>query len=217
MKQINKLNNIAVKLIAGFTVVIILIIFLGTVSYNRSFSAMSKSYLQSMTSTVITTASYLELGMSQISAEAQKIVDNSEFYKYYRGAYRNDAPHEYMLWSTLYNTVQSSASASDFINTITVFGAYGEGLSSAGTLENGFINTFQAAVPEHTEEGVWMGAHEELDTKLNIDPDRYAASYVQSFVNFDGYVVIDINAKAITKVLNEIELDDGIISRIYCS
>ncbi len=56
-----------------------------------------------------------------------------------------------------------------------------------------------------------MGAHEELDTKLNIDPDRYAASYVQSFVNFDGYVVIDINAKAITKVLNEIELDDGII------
>ncbi len=34
---------------------------------------------------------------------------------------------------------------------------------------------------------------------------------MQSFVNFDGYVVIDINAKAITKVLNEIELDDGII------
>ena len=30
-------------------------------------------------------------------------------------------------------------------------------------------------------------------------------------MNFDGYVVIDINAKAITKVLNEIELDDGII------
>ena len=86
MKKINKLNNIAVKLIAGFMVVIILIILLGIISYNGSFSAMSKSYRQSMSSTVTTTASYLELGMSQTSAEAQKIVDNNEFYKYYRGA-----------------------------------------------------------------------------------------------------------------------------------
>lgn len=211
MKKINKLNNIAVKLIAGFMVVIILIILLGIISYNGSFSAMSKSYRQSMSSTVTTTASYLELGMSQTSAEAQKIVDNNEFYKYYRGAYRNDAPHEYMLWSSLYNMVQSAASASDFINTITVFGAYGEGLSSAGTLANGFLDTFQATISGNAEDGYWIGAHPELDTALKIDRSRYAASYVQSFVNFDGYVVIDINAKAITKVLTNIELDDGII------
>ena len=57
MKKINKLNNIAVKLIAGFMVVIILIILLGIISYNGSFSAMSKSYRQSMSSTVTTTAS----------------------------------------------------------------------------------------------------------------------------------------------------------------
>ena len=33
MKQLNKLNSIAVKLIAGFMVVIVLIITFGTVSY----------------------------------------------------------------------------------------------------------------------------------------------------------------------------------------
>lgn len=211
MKQLNKLNNIAVKLIAGFMIVIILIILLGTISYNSSSSAMTKSYKQNMAGTVNTTATYLELGMSQISAEAQKIIDDNDFYKYYRGAYKNDAPHEYMLWSSLYNTVQSAASSSEFINAITVFGSYGEGISSAGSLENGFFDTFQKTLPENTEDGIWIGSHEELDKKLNIDKSRYAASYVKSFVNFDGYVVIDINTKAITNVLKNLILDDGII------
>ena len=77
MKHINKLNNIAVKLISGFMIVIVLIILLGTISYNTSSSAMLKSYKQNMAGTVTTTATYLELGMSQITAEAEKIINNS--------------------------------------------------------------------------------------------------------------------------------------------
>lgn len=211
MKHLNKINNIAVKLISGFMVVIILIILLGTISYNSSSSAMSKSYKQNMAGTVNTTATYLELGMSQISAEAQKIIDNNDFYKYYRGAYKNDAPHEYMLWSSLYNTIQSAASSSEFINAITVFGSYGQGISSAGSLPNGFYSTFQNSFTGDAENGVWIGSHDELDQELNIDKSRYAASYVKSFINFDGYVVIDINTKAITNVLKNLVLDDGIM------
>lgn len=211
MKQINKLNNIAIKLISGFMVVIVLIILLGTVSYNTSSSAMLKSYKQNMAGTVNTTATYLELGMSQITAEAEKIINSGDFYKYYRGTYKNDAPHEYMLYSSLYNTVQSAASASEFISSISVFGSYGQGISSAGSLANGFYDTFKKSFTGDAENGVWIGSHEELDKELNLDRSRYAASFVQSFVNFDGYVVIDINAKAVTNVLKELVLDDGII------
>ncbi len=85
MKQLNKLNSIAVKLIAGFMVVIVLIITFGTVSYNSSSSATLKSHKQSMAGTINTTATYLELGMSQVSSEAQKIIENNDFYNYYRG------------------------------------------------------------------------------------------------------------------------------------
>lgn len=208
MKQLNKLNSIAVKLIAGFMVVIILIIALGMVSYNSSSSAMLDSYKQSMAGTVSTTATYLELGMSQVSAEAQKIIENSDFYNYYRGAYKNDRPHEYMLWSSLYNTVQSAASASDFIMAISVFGSYGDGISSAGKLEQGFYDTFKKSLSADAEDGLWLSSHDELDSQLNIDNSRYAVSYVKSFTNFDGYVVIDINAKAVTNVLANIELDE---------
>lgn len=211
MKHINKLNNIAIKLISGFMIVIVLIILLGTISYNTSSSAMLKSYKQNMAGTVTTTATYLELGMSQITAEAEKIINNSDFYKYYRGTYKNDAPHEYMLYRSLYNTVQSAASASEFISSISVFGSYGQGISSAGSLEGGFYDTFQKSFEGDAENGVWIGSHEELDEKLNLDKSRYAASFVQSFVNFDGYVVIDINTKAVTNVLKELVLDEGII------
>lgn len=211
MKQSNKLNSIAAKLTAGFMVVIILIIVLGTVSYNSSSSAMTRSYKQNMAGTVNTTAAYLELGMSQVQSEAKKIIDNSDFYNYYRGAYRNDHPHEYMLWSSLYNTVQTAASASEFIMAISVFGSYGDGISSAGTLENGFYDTFQNSFTEDAKNGVWISSHAELDSLLNIDSSRYATSYVQSFTNFDGYVVIDINAKSVTNVLKNLVLDDGII------
>lgn len=211
MNQINKFNSIAAKLILGFMVVIILIICLGTVCYNSSSSAMSQSYRKTMAGTVGTTATYLELGMSQVSAEAQKIIDDNDFYTYYRGTYKNDRPHDYMLWSSLYNTVQSSASASEFVNTITVVGSYGDGISSAGTLKNGFYDTFKKTLPDNLESGVWLGSHDELDKQLNLDKSRYAASYVQPFVNFDGYVIIDINTKAISNVLKNMELDEGII------
>lgn len=211
MHAMNKLNSIATKLIAGFMVVIILIILLGVISYNTSSSSMTKSYKQNMEGTISTTATYLELGMSQVSAEAQKMIDNNDFYKYYRGAYKNDAPHEYMLWSTLYNYVQSAAGSSDFINAITVFGTYGNGVSSAGSLDNSFYDTFHNALNNDAESGLWLGSHKELDSKLNIDSSKYAASYVQSFVNFDGYAVIDINTKAITNVLHNTNLDEGII------
>jgi len=211
MKQLNKLNSIAVKLIAGFMVVTALIIVLGVVSYNSSSSAMLGSYKQNMAGTVNTTATYLELGMSQVSAEAQKIVENSDFYNYYRGAYKNDKPREYMLWSSLYNTVQSAASASEFIMAISVFGSYGDSISSAGDIESGFYDAFKGSFEGSAEDGVWISSHEGLDSQLGIDKSRYAVSYVQSFVNFDGYVVIDINAKAVTNVLKNLEIDDNII------
>lgn len=70
MKQLNKLNSIAFKLISGFMVVVVLIIVLGAVFYNSSSSAMLKSYKQNMAGTVNATATYLNLGMSQIHAEA---------------------------------------------------------------------------------------------------------------------------------------------------
>ena len=208
MKQLNKLNSIAVRLISGFMVVIVLIIALGVVSYNSSSTAMTNSYKQNMAGTVNTTSTYLELGMSQVSAEAQKIIDNSDFYNYYRGAYENDRPHEYMLWSSLYNIVQSAASASEFIMAISVFGSYGDAISSAGDIEAGFYDTFKKSVPENAEDGIWISSHEELDKQLHIDKSRYAVSYVRSFTNFDGYVVIDINAKAVTNVLKNLELDE---------
>lgn len=212
MKQLNKLNSIAVKLIAGFMVVIVLIIAFGTVSYNSSSSAMLKSHKQSMAGTINTTATYLELGMSQVSSEAQKIIENNDFYNYYRGAYKNDKPREYMMWSSLYNTVQTAASASEFIMAISVFASYGDGISSAGELKNGFYNTFKESINGNTEDGLWISSHEELDSQLNIDKSKYAASFVQSFVNFDGYVVIDINAKAVTNVLKNLKLDEGSIT-----
>ncbi len=211
MKQFNKLNSIAFKMVSGFMVVIIFIIVLGAVSYNSSSSAMLDSYKKNMAGTVNTTATYLNLGMSQVSAEAQKIIENGDFYNYYRGAYKNDKPHEYMLWSSLYNTVQSAASASDFIMAISVIGSYGDGISSAGTLQQGFYESFKQSLNADATDGIWTSSHDELDGQLHINKEQYAASYVRSFTNFDGYVVVDINAKAVTNVLNDLELDDGTI------
>ncbi len=85
MKQEKKPKSIAFKLVSGFMVVIVLIIVLGIVSYNRSSRAMLESYEKNMTGTVNATATYLDLGMSQVRAEAQKIIDNNDFYNYYRG------------------------------------------------------------------------------------------------------------------------------------
>lgn len=52
------------------------------------------------------------------------------------------------MWSSLYNTIQTATSASDFIMAISVFASYGDGISSAGELKNGFYNTLKNQLME---------------------------------------------------------------------
>lgn len=48
---------------------------------------------------------------------------------------------------------------------ISIFGDYGDGISSAGTLKPGFYDTFHKAHGENAEDGVWISSHEELDSQ----------------------------------------------------
>ena len=52
MKQLNKLNSIAVRLISGFMVVIVLIIALGVVSYNSSSTFQEANFIVAMSAMV---------------------------------------------------------------------------------------------------------------------------------------------------------------------
>lgn len=206
-------HSIGTKMIAAFMVPVILIILLGIISYSQASKAITETYEENLTSNINTAASYICLGMQQIEEEAEQIVASNDFYKYYRGAYKNNHARDYMLWSSLYNSTVSTTGASDFINTITVIGSYGDAISSAGSLGDGFYDTFHESLTdsqkEKAQDGIWIGKHTTLDDKLLINPEKYAATYIRSFNNVNGYVILDINTAAILDVLNNLEMDDG--------
>lgn len=214
-KTLNILHSIGFKFVLCFVVSILFIILLGVLCYNGASNALRHTIETNTTDTIHTMASYFDLGLSSAQSEASKIIENENIYKYYRGAMKNRPPYEYMLYRTNFNTVTSAVKSNEFIAGITVLSSYGKGISSQGTVPEGYYQDFVASVGSADySKGKWVSSHSALDSALGMTQDKYAASLIQKFSVFDGYTIVDIDMKAIKNQLQALEIDEAQIAFI---
>ena len=113
-KQINKKNaidiknyvksglSIKIKLIGAFTIPVLLIILLGTISYNTATNAITSSYTESSVSTVKKTADYYTLMFSNIKSTASEFASSSDVKSYYSGSFSADPITEESRYSSIF-------------------------------------------------------------------------------------------------------------------
>lgn len=213
-------NQIAFKLNGIILIPVIFIIALGVISFLKSSGELKKSYEKSGMASLAMLGSYFDMGFESVSSMANQLITNESIKKYYSGTYQEDSIKELEQYKTIQNIVGSNAVNSSVVEDIFLFGNYGKGVSTRGTLPDNLYGSFQSS-----EEGeafistkarfLWSGYHRYFDELVKIEGKHYGTSlsyYLYSTSNKKiGLVVIDIKEDFFRNAMKNTEFGDGTV------
>lgn len=214
----NKKGNskIGYKLILAFCVPVILIVILGTVSYNLSVSSIKRQYEQSVMDTVSAMSLNCNLLCENVQNKAAEFASNEYIQAYYTKSYKADAAEAQSCYRSAQSVLTTVRGTSSYISNYAVFGENGNGITSSTS------NTSREAYEEYlaTDEGArfkstsgnesyWSGYHKYLDENVGSSEDRYAVAYMRTFAKGNGFISLDITTEAIEEVLTNIDNGEG--------
>lgn len=209
-----KNSKIGYKLILAFCVPVLLIVILGTVSYNLSVSSIKKQYEQSVMDTVSAMSLNCNLLCENVQNKAAEFASNEYIQEYYTKSYKADAAEAQSCYRSAQAVLTTVRGTSSYIANYAVFGENGNGITSTSG------NTSREAYAEYmaTDEGArfestsgnesyWSGYHTYLDENVGSSADKYAIAYTRTFAKGNGFISLDITTDAIEEVL--VNIDNG--------
>lgn len=215
-------SSIRSKLIGGFIIAIIPILFLGTFSYNSAYNSIKKMAEQTSIETMKQITTNIKNTIDTIGNVAFQLQMDNEIQEYV-GFKPEDAGDEFDTGRYLQDTrnlVESYSFATDAIESISLFIEGGKTIETGTyylkdpfeTIKNTEI--FKKA-SELNKKSFWVGNHHEIDAIRQADQKHnYAMSLVSLLSNLyddsgsKGLVVIDVRNQAIEDVLSSINLGD---------
>ena len=212
------LHGIRTKLILLFFVPILLIILLGILSYRKSSKGLIENYENAALSSMNTMGDYFELGFSNSVAKAKIVSTNQITNNYYAGIYQKDTLDESENFSEINRLVRTNVIVDEYIENISIFADYGQGICSNGKITSDCYERFDKSMElmgfmKNKIGEMWLGEHPVLDEIAKLKPEKYAISYVCTLqgVGTDpiGYVVLDVSKEFVVNKLNGMELATG--------
>lgn len=213
-------NQIAFKLNGIILIPVIFIIALGTVSFLKSSIELKKSYETSGMSSLTMLGSYFDMGYEAVSSMANQMITNESIKKYYSGAFQEDSGKELEQYKSIQNIVSSNTVDSSVVEDIFLFGDYGKGVSTRGTLPDNLYNSFKESEEGKAFIGAkaryqWSGYHNYLDELVKIEGKAYGTSlsyYLYSTSNKKvGLVVIDIREDFFLNAMKKTDFGEGAV------
>lgn len=216
--------SIRVKLVAAFLVIIIPIIALGLISYNKASNAVSSLAKNSTVQTMNKTNKYLNLILSNTESVSMQILSNNKIQEYL--SYSKDDNNNYDVIETrrdVDSILNGLVFNNKYISDILLIPANNTPLSSSNystyelTLDS--LKDSQILKQAEAADGrpIWLGEHDELDeyAAYKSKEKKYSISLVRILKNMSsGYstsalLVIDIKLDTIKDVLTDINLGNG--------
>lgn len=244
-KKPNKLpknpRGILTKMIIGFLIPILLIIFLGSISFRNASEALAANYKKSATETMDAIGLYFNLTLDNIAAKSQEIVNDSKVVTYYTKSNSMKENDNSVLYRDIKSYLVAAKSSVQGIDAIHIFGEgeaakVGESSNSAVSGKTETAYDYYAVKPHSTsgeldestyaefmasDEGKmwesnikkegWIGSHDFLDKKLGKDNSSYAVSYIRRLSKGNGFIVTDVKMSAIASILQDMNISEGSI------
>lgn len=213
-------NQIAFKLNGIILIPVIFIISLGIISFLKSSEELKKSYEKSGMASLTMLGNYFDIGFESVSSMANQLITNESIRKYYSGTYQEDSSKELEQYKIIQNIVGSNAVNSSVVEDIFLFGNYGKGVSTRGTLPDNLYGTFQAseegqAFVKEKARFLWSGYHKYFDELVTINGRNYGSSlsyYLYSTSNKKiGLAVIDIKEDFFRNAMKNIQFGEDAI------
>lgn len=214
-------HSIQGKLIAVFMIPVILIIILGTLSFNKASEGIMENYESALKTTMNMLGKYFDAGFESISEQGQKLGSTTNLLKYYSGNWKTDDEQETAIERELSSLVYNTFKSSQNIGEIYVIGDYGITLTGNVPLSKGvslyeeFINIseYQLFSDMGSNETRWYGFHNGLDELTGKKASDYNFYCVRTLINNSGltmgYLIMDIKSDYIQNVLQDSNLPVG--------
>lgn len=213
-------QSVGFKMKGGFLALVVLIVALGVISYQKASSGMIEKYEQSTNNTLAMTRKYFEVVINGVASKAAQLNTNGTINQYYGGKYKDDPFREYKSIEEIQKTIVSIISEDKFINEIYLFANYGQGIFSEGILEGDYYEGF-SKTPEGSklldsfDNEIWAGYHSYLDERTGVATADYSLSCIANLKNSVysniGFIVIDIDMDMVKDAFREMNLDEGSI------
>lgn len=212
-RNLLKQSSISRQLIMAFLVPVLLIILLGTVSYQKASRQIIKSYENGMGLTANAVADYLNLVCDNMKSKANELISNEDFQEYYKRANTEDTIDQKAAYNRLSNKLAYNVTSDNKIQSITIIGGSGKWLTTYKSSDKdknvakaGLYDVIKAEEPFKTIldkklNSQWVGSHPIIDENLGIDSTGYGLSYVMKNTTAAGFIIYDIKLDTIIEVL----------------
>lgn len=221
------IHSVKSKLILSFMVMILLILLLGTTTYQKAATIIMDNYRSRMLENVETNGNYIELILNSVEGRANQLTSNENTKRYYTGKYEANSMEKYNAYDSLYNDLLATVGSDKFISSISIIPLGDDPISTAGNFKTGehlgMENSEEVkALDLSGKKAVWVRYHSFLDERIQVmSPDKYAATLVRYLQNTSsktiGYVVLDIKMDTITDILDGMNLDGNTLNLFLLS
>ncbi len=221
-KKPERKKKIANSLMMVFAGAIVLIILLGSLSYQMASKAVMQKYEDAVISAASSMGTSLQLICESVSNKAVEFYLGEDFNNYYNDMFQSGGTEATRYANGLNDDLIAIKSASSYIGGYYLLAEGGKNLASnvKGLPENAYqdyvgTSEGQAMVGKKTS-NAWRGNHEYVDKTLGISNDSYAFSFMMHFVlkNNKGFLVIDVDKNYMENLLGVMELGAGSIRGI---
>lgn len=208
-----KLQGIGINIMAAFMIPVLLLGIFGFISYQKSSNAIIHNYEKSSIDTLYAVSQYLDLGIKSVSDKSVELVLSDLVEKYYIRSNKKDSVDDAMNFRSLRDQVLLIKETNKFISAVHLLSSVGSGIStvkSPNDIHGAFIETEQGKmILKGSKRNVWIGTHELIDEKLEIDTNSYAMALVSKMGFNDGFIIIDIPSSLIREELAKVSVSEN--------
>lgn len=206
--------GVRVKMTGVFLLLIVMMIWMGTLNYTRARDAIVKTYVNNIEQTFRATENYLEVIFENVATQSVRILTNDNVTRFYSPVYQSDKKVRLDAKKNIDNTISSIVNTDKYINGIMLIVKDDTVITSnpvqmTSTFYEDFVSSAEGQKILGSENITsWIGSHPYIDSVFNTTTNSYGMSMGRSLDGFisgkEGAIILDVNKSVIVDLLNEL-------------
>lgn len=210
-------KQIKFRLVVSFIIPVIFLVLLGIISYSTAKATIVKNYESTAENTIDSSASYINLIMSDtVSRANQLVVDNNVAY-YYMNYNEKDAASFADYFNNISSVMNTLTQSAVGVKDAMLIGKLGKPIMTIQNTGGGSLSyeDFLASDEgkfwsenEYATKG-WYGEHKYIDGAMSLKSGDYAAYFIRRFSDGEGFAVFDLKASEVKNSLDAAVVSDN--------
>lgn len=209
----NLFSTIRFKLAGSYCLLIGFIIIAGVAAYTSAFGTIKVNYKTSTLQSLDMLGEYPEFGFDTVSGAAVEYLSDTNVTDYLTGGMAAKKADQSTYYTDKKSEITTKVTADTFLQSIYLFS---DGVPSLSTNKKSALNMFSdytqseqgKVLLEDAQAYYWFGKPSIIDETLNVDSNNYAIRMVKAFYRKEAFLVMDIDRRAVTDILNKIQMGE---------